>query len=94
MTLQPIPLPGLALPEDPPGIVAINGQCSMQTEADRRHRRLRRPDRELCPGRWACGSYGHGEPNCNGSCLPGRGFQSLWILHAPGQALPAPGRGR
>jgi hypothetical protein len=36
MTLQPIPLPGLALPEDPPGLVAINEQCSMQAEGNRR----------------------------------------------------------
>lgn len=36
MTLQPMPLPGLSLPEDPPGIVTINERCSMQTEADRR----------------------------------------------------------
>lgn len=36
MNAQPIPLPGLALPEDPPGMVAINARCSMQTEAGRR----------------------------------------------------------
>ena len=36
MTLQPMPLPGLALPEDPPGMVAINERCSMQTDGSRR----------------------------------------------------------
>jgi hypothetical protein len=36
MNIQSMPLPGLALPEDPPGLVAINKRCSMQTEAGRR----------------------------------------------------------
>ena len=36
MNVQPMPLPGLALLEDPPGMVAINKRCSMQTEAGRR----------------------------------------------------------
>ena len=36
MNTQPMPLPGLALPEDPPGMVAINERCSIQTEAGRR----------------------------------------------------------
>jgi transposase len=36
MNAQPMPLPGLALPEDPPGMVAINKRCSIQTEAGRR----------------------------------------------------------
>jgi transposase len=36
MNLQSMPLPGLALPEDSPGMIAINKRCSMQTEAGRR----------------------------------------------------------
>jgi hypothetical protein len=36
MNVQPISLPGLALPEDQPEMVAIKELCSMQTEAGRR----------------------------------------------------------
>jgi len=36
MNANDVPLPGLALPKDPPGMVMINERCSMQTNAGRR----------------------------------------------------------
>jgi transposase len=36
MNAQPIPLPGLVLPEEPPGVVEINRRCLLQTQAGRR----------------------------------------------------------
>ena len=36
MNPQPIPLQGLELPEDPPGLVLINDRCSLQTDMGRR----------------------------------------------------------